>query len=350
MKNTDVLIVGQGLAGTLLAFELHLAGVSVCIVNNPQKSTATRVAAGMVNPLVFKRMTKSWMVDDLLPVMKKRYHELEELLGEHFYFDMPMIKPLSEQETELWQERQADEKFAPFIKEICETSPVDRVLESHAYGIVKGSGYLKTCLFLDAAKRFFQENEMLIEADFPASQSSFENHTFQNIQFDKIVFCEGHYLKTHPLFDFVRLQPAKGEVLQIYAPDLSENFIINRRVFVLPVGNHRFKVGSTYEWKDLSDHPTEEGKNSIADRLKELIHVDFTIEEHWAGVRPTVADRRPVLGKHPKHEHVYVFNGLGTKGVMLAPYFAKQMWHLCRNPKYSVNPEVDLLRFYNSLK
>ncbi|WP_303918417.1 FAD-binding oxidoreductase [Draconibacterium sediminis] len=345
MKRKEVLIVGQGLAGTLLAFELHVAGVDVCIVNNPQKSTATRVAAGMVNPLVFKRMTKSWMVDELLPVMKKRYRDLEELLGERFYFDMPMIKPLSEQETELWQQRKADEKFTPFIENICETSPVDYVFASHAYGIVNGSGYLKTGIFLDAAKRFFQENEMLIEADFPVNQSSFENHIFQDIQFDKIVFCEGHYLKTHPLFDFVRLQPAKGEVLQIYAPGLSENYIINRRVFVLPIGDHRFKVGSTYEWKDLTDHPTEEGKNSIIDRLKELIHVDFTIEQHWAGVRPTVIDRRPVLGKHPEFDHIYSFNGLGTKGVMLAPYFATEIKKLLLDNQYQIDKEVSSDRF-----
>ena len=345
MKKIEVLIVGQGLAGTLLAFELHLAGLDVCIVNNPQKSTATRVAAGMVNPLVFKRMTKSWMVDELLPVMKKRYRVLEELLRERFYFDLPMIKPLSEQETALWQERKTDERFAPFIEEICESSPVDHVFKSNAYGIVKGSGYLKTGLFLDAAKRYFQQKELLIEADFSVQEDDFENRVFQNIQFNKIVFCEGHYLKTHPLFDFIRLQPAKGEVLQIYAPDLSEEYIINRRVFVLPIGDHRFKVGSTYEWKDLTDIPTEEGKNSIVDRLKDLIHVDFSIEQHWAGVRPTVIDRRPVLGKHPQHEHVFVFNGLGTKGVMLAPYFANEMKVLILDGNYPIADEVNCKRF-----
>ena len=348
MKKIEVLIVGQGLAGTLLAFELHLAGVSVRIVNNPKKSTATRVAAGMVNPLVFKRMTKSWMVDELLPVMKKRYRVLEELLRERFYFDLPMIKPLSEQETALWQERKTDERFAPFINEICESSPVDHVFKSNAYGIVKGSGYLKTGLFLDAAKRYFQQKELLIEADFSVQEDDFENRVFQNIQFNKIVFCEGHYLKTHPLFDFIRLQPAKGEVLQIYAPDLSEEYIINRRVFVLPIGDHRFKVGSTYEWKDLTDVPTEQGKASIVERLKDLIHVDFTIEEHWAGIRPTVIDRRPVLGKHPKHEHIFVFNGLGTKGVMLAPYFAKQMLWTLMKGNHILPKEVNLQRFYKS--
>ncbi|WP_321372676.1 FAD-dependent oxidoreductase [uncultured Draconibacterium sp.] len=345
MKEAEVLIVGQGLAGTLLAFELHFAGVDVCIVNNPQKSSATRVAAGMVNPLMFKRMTKSWMVDELLPVMKKRYRQLEELLGERFYFDLPIIKPLSEQETGLWHERKTDDKFASYIEEICETSPVEHVLKSHAYGIVKGSGYLKTGLFLDSAKRYFLSKQMLIEADFPANKDNFEDRVFRDIQFNRIVFCEGHYLKRHPLFDFIRLQLAKGEVLQIYAPQLSENYIINRRVFVLPIGYHRFKVGSTYEWKDLSDVPTEEGKESIVDRLKDLVNVDFKVEQHWAGVRPTVIDRRPVLGKHPQHEHIFVFNGLGTKGVMLAPYFATEMKSLLCNNQYQVITEVSSDRF-----
>ncbi|HYQ55960.1 MAG TPA: FAD-binding oxidoreductase, partial [Draconibacterium sp.] len=332
--------------GTLLAFELHFAGVDVCIVNNPQKSTATRVAAGMVNPLLFKRMTKSWMADELLPALKFRYRELEALLGERFYFDLPILKPLSEQETELWKERKADEKFAPFIEEISETSPVDRVLKSHAYGIVKGSGYLKTDIFLDAAKRFFNQHEMLIEADFPTVNTNFENRIFKDIQFDKIVFCEGHYLKMHPQFNFIRLQPAKGEVLQIYAPELSENYIINRRVFVLPIGDHRFKVGSTYEWKDLSAIPTDEGKTSIVKRLKDLIQVDFKIEHHHAGVRPTVADRRPVLGKHPDYNNIYLFNGLGTKGVMLAPYFATEMKKLILHNNYRISEEVNLNRFF----
>lgn len=345
MKRKEVLIVGQGLAGTLLAFELYLAGVDVCIVNDPQKSAASRVAAGMVNPLVFKRMTKSWMVEELLPILKKRYHDLEDLLGEQFYFDLPMIKSLSEQEAELWQERKTDEAFVPFIKEITTTSPVEHIQKSSAYGIVAGSGYLNTGRFLDLAKHFFQKKGMFIEADFFANKNNFEEHIFQDISFNKIVFCQGHYLRKHPLFDFVRLKPVKGEVLQIYAPDLSEEYIINRRVFVLPIGDHRFKIGSTYEWKDLSDVPTEEGKNSIVDRLKDLISVDFTIEQHWAGVRPTVIDRRPVLGKHPEYDHIYLFNGLGTKGVMLAPYFATEIKALIMDESYAINKEVNLARF-----
>ncbi|WP_347840658.1 FAD-dependent oxidoreductase [uncultured Draconibacterium sp.] len=346
MKKTDVLIVGQGLAGTLLAFELYFAGVKFCIVNNPQKSTASAVAAGMVNPLVFKRMTKSWMVDELLPVMKKRYRELEELLGERFYFDMPMIKPLSEQETELWQQRKADKAFGKYIQSITANSPVKHLQAAPAYGVVHGSGYLKTENFLEAARRFFQKSEMLIESDFPATMGNFQYSDFQDFTFEKIVFCQGHYLNTHPLFDFVRLQPAKGEVLQIYAPDLSEEYILNKRVFVLPVGNHRFKVGSTYEWDDLSNIPTEKGKASILERLESLIPIHYRIEKHWAGIRPTVADRRPVLGKHPEHQYFYVFNGLGTKGVMLAPYFAAETRKLLQNDSYKLNNEVDISRFW----
>lgn len=350
MKNTDVLIVGQGLAGTMLAFELYFAGVDFIVVNNPVKSAASQVAAGMVNPLVFKRMTKSWMVDELLPVMKKRYRKLEELLGEKLYFELPIIKPLSEQEAKLWHERKDDDAFKAYLGNIVKPSPVKFIQEAHSYGIVKGAGYLKINRFLALAKRFLQDKGVLMEADLSADRCNFRDGIFEDISFNKIVFCEGHYLKTNPLFNFVRLQPAKGEVLQIYAPGLTEEYILNKRVFVLPIGGNRFKVGSTYQWKDIDDIPTENGRNSIIERLKELIDVDFVVEQHWAGVRPTVVDRRPVLGQHPEFKAVYLFNGLGTKGVMLAPYFAKQMKDLFLHSDYSIDPQVDLFRFLHSQK
>ena len=137
----------------------------------------------------------------------------------------------------------------------------------------------------------------------------------------------------------------KGEILTIHAPGLTEDFILNKKVFVLPVGNHRFKVGSTYDWEDLTEQPTELGKRSIVERLERLINVDYTTENHQAGIRPTMIDRRPVIGFHPVYKNLAVFNGLGTKGVMLAPYFAKEMLIKLTNKNYSVHKEVDINRF-----
>ncbi|WP_346859724.1 FAD-dependent oxidoreductase [uncultured Draconibacterium sp.] len=348
MKEVEFVIIGQGLAGTMLAFELLENGIDFKIVSSPLKSKASLVAAGMINPLVFKRLTKSWMVDNLLPEMQKRYREIEERLEQTFLFDKTILKPLSAQEAELWHERKGNPEFAAFIGEIGEKSPVEFISSAAAFACVNGSGYLNLGGFLNAAESYFRERNLILDADFLIEKAEANAHAYKVADFwaQKVVFCEGYHLNQNSLFDFVKLNPVKGEVLQIFAPDLSEDYILNKKVFVLPLGNHRFKVGSTYEWKDLTEQTTESGKISILERLDQLITAKYTVEKQWAGVRPTVIDRRPVLGRHPEFSNIFVFNGLGTKGVMLAPYFAKTMLQFLNDSHYSLSDEINVQRFY----
>ncbi|WP_167608993.1 NAD(P)/FAD-dependent oxidoreductase [Maribellus sediminis] len=344
MKKTEYLIVGQGLAGTMLAFEMLERGMDFRIVASKSKSKASVVAAGMINPLVYKRLTKSWLADELLPEMEAKYRELERILGASFYFRKKILKPLSDQETTLWKEKSALPGFDKYIEDIVIESPVPGIKTAPAYGVVRGAGYLNLYDFLNHAKSFFIEKKLLFEKEFRFGSSAvFEAREFRA---EKVVFCEGYHLRQNPLFDFVKMNPAKGEVLLIHAPGLSEEFILNKKVFVLPVGNQRFKVGSTYEWEDLSEQPTQKGKESILERLDELIKVEYTIENHWAGIRPTVSDRRPVLGQHPEHDNIFLFNGLGTKGVMLAPRFAREMCDFLTGTNLELMKEVDIKRFY----
>ncbi len=348
MKRVDHLIVGQGLAGTMLAFEMLDHGLDFRILNSPQKSKASKVAAGMINPLVFKRLTKSWMVDELLPVMEHRYRELELVLNDRFYFRKPILKPLSNQETELWLEKQQLPEFSKYISTITETPPIKGLSEMPAYGVVENAGYLNLAHFLDKAAAFFKSKGVLLEEELNFPKSGEKIFTFDSsaYQANNVILCEGYHLRSNPIFQFVKMNPAKGEVLLIKAPRLSEDYIVNKRVFVLPVGEQHFKVGSTYEWEDLSEQPTEGGKQSILERLNELITVDYTVEDHWAGVRPTIADRRPVLGQHPEHGHLHVFNGLGTKGVMLAPWFAREMCNSLMDKNIVLPEEVQVRRFW----
>jgi len=345
MKKVEFLIVGQGLAGTMLAFELLERNISFRLIHSTQKSKASLVAAGMINPLVFKRLTKSWMADQLLPFMSRRYRELEQLLSSSFFFQKKMLKPLSEQEEKLWLEKQEMPDFANYIESVLTDSPVEFISDSPAFGVVSGSGYLNLSVFLSLAEQYFQERGLLLDLDFQLNENITASFKVGEVNAEKIVFCEGYHLSQNPLFGFVKMNPAKGEVLQIHAPDLSEEYILNKRVFVLPVGDHRFKVGSTYEWADLSEKTTSKGRDSIVERLENLINAKYTIEEHWAGVRPTVADRRPVMGVHPQHKNVFVFNGLGTKGVMLAPWFAREMVHFLERKTKALPSEVDINRF-----
>ncbi|MGM0619949.1 MAG: NAD(P)/FAD-dependent oxidoreductase [Bacteroidota bacterium] len=347
MINTEFLIVGNGLAGSLLAFEMLKNKLDFRIVTSPTKRRATEVAAGMYNPLVFKRLTKSWMADELLPVMHEKFSEIEQLLGEEFLFRKNIIKPLSEQEKELWQKRKQESGFSKYISEITEKGPVKNVVPAAGYGHVSGSGYVDLKKFLNASDHFFSNRGLLNHQNFKpeAIDNSKGYFDIGNLRAKKIVFCEGAALKENPLFSFIKLVSVKGEVLQLFSTEIPENYILNKNVFLLPLGNQRFKAGSTYEWNDLTNEPTETGKQSITQRLEKLITAEFTIENHWAGIRPATSDRRPVLGIHPQNSHVSVFNGLGTKGVMLAPFFAAEILKLLTIQNYSVNGEVDIKRF-----
>lgn len=344
MNNVEYLIVGQGLAGTMLAFEMLDRGISFQLVSSPQKSKASLVAAGMVNPLVFKRLTKSWQVDELLPFMKKRYRELEKILNSHFYFDKTILKPLSAQEMLLWKERQNDPGFQDYISEVSEYTGIPGIRPAAAYGKVSGAGFLSLSDFLSQAETYFQKKGLLTEGLIDPSELPFNSESI-GIKAEKIIFCEGYHLHKNPLFDFVKMNPAKGEVLLIHAPELSDDYILNKQVFVLPVGDHHFKVGSTYEWEDLTEQTTQEGKDSILQRLENLIQVDYEVVNHWAGVRPTISDRRPVLGLHPDIKNVFVFNGLGTKGVMLAPKMASVFCDFLTIHNYTLPKEIDVNRF-----
>lgn len=348
MKRVEFIIVGNGLAGTMLAFEMLEKQLDFRIVYSPSKSRASEIAAGMFNPLVFKRLTKSWLADELLPVMKNKYIKLENLLGERFYFEKPILKPLSEQEKQLWMERKAEPDFSKYISGIESVSPEKSLFPAAGYGVVQGSGYIDLRLFFHLSDRYFHEKGVTIQSEIDFNRLHFNEKkiNIEDIIAENFVFCEGAHLATNPFFSFIKLVPAKGELLEIHASGLSENFILNKLVFVLPVGNQRFKVGSTYEWNDLSDLPTEKGKQSITERFEMLTSVDYSVVQHWAGIRPAISDRRPVLGKHPKFKNFAVFNGLGTKGVMLAPYFAEEMVSFLTTGNYEINGEADVQRFF----
>lgn len=335
------------MAGTMLAFEMLQNNIDFKIVASKEKSKASMVAAGMVNPLVFKRLTKSWLVDDLLPVMLETFANLENLLGATFYFKKDILKPLSEQEKELWLERKQNPEFSKYIHSVNNDSNLKYLSGAAGYGRVTNSGYFNLGAFLDASEHFFRSKNLILDSTIHPDEIDVSAKYFQteNWSAPKIVFCEGRHLVQNHLFRFVKMNPTKGEVLLLETPDLSEEFILNKKVFVLPVGNGLFKVGSTYDWKDLTEKTTENGKASIIERFENLVNVSYTIKNHVAGVRPTIADRRPVLGFHPENKNIAVLNGLGTKGVMLAPHFAKEMLKALSFENYTLNAEVDLQRF-----
>ena len=169
---------------------------------------------------------------------------------------------------------------------------------------------------------------------------------YKSLTAKNILFCEGYLVAKNPWFSWLPLKPAKGEVLSIESKDLNlESFIFNRNGFIFRTANGGFKVGATYAWNDLENNTTSLGRTELQTKLNALISCNYIISNHQAGIRPSSIDRRPIIGSHPKHKNLFVFNGLGTKGIMLAPYFSENFVHFYLQ-KSELNHEVNVKRFY----
>lgn len=351
-KSYQYLIVGQGLAGSVLALSLMQAGCSVMVIDNPKLSQCSRVAGGAWNPIVFKRLTKSWLADELLPELNLFYTYWEEQFKSSFVHQRSIIKSFTEeQEERLWLKK-AIEGNQYLDNTIYKQYPLNHHYTVASYSKVLQAGNINIPLFLDLTKQYLIQNNAYTQHTFNYHHLKIHELeiAYESLNASQIIFCDGHLISQQPYFNFVPMKPVKGETLIIYCEGINlERDILTTGFFMLPLGHHTYKIGATYDWENLNDIPSEKGKQFLIEKFEEVIKLPYQIIEHQAGVRPSVIDRRPVIGRHPIYTNLLVFNGFGTKAVMLAPYFAKQFTqHLLQNQ--NLHPEVDVKRFYDKLQ
>ncbi len=345
-EKKSILVVGAGLAGICVSLQLQENNCAVTLVDN-EVNFSSRVAVGMINPLVFRRMTKSWRVDEFLPYLKSFYNTLEETTESHFFFPIPIRRLFSsEQERDFWLKKEKREDFEQYMNKV---SPDD-----YSYSGGKnpfGSGRVNETYFLDV-NLFYQKMMKKIEKEGSILREEFnfnelDGTLYKNIEYDEIIFCQGYLNKDNPFFKHLPIDPTKGQVITVKSTSLPEDVSLNRKCFILPKGDKTFKVGSTYEWHNTTTDITEESKQHILDNLSFIIDEEVEVIDQIAGVRPTVKDRRPVIGTHSKFKNYHIFNGLGAKGYMLTPLLSKEFVDYLLNNKPLSN-EVDINRFSKS--
>ena len=345
MKNSEepIIIVGAGLAGLSLAVQLIRKGKQVIVYDNGVNHSSI-IAAGMINPLVFRRMTKSWRVDECLAALNSFYADLESFSGEKFHHSIQIRRMFSsEQEREYWEEKQHLEEFQPYMTELSdEDYNYNGALNEFGSGRVKNASYVETATFLEAGKAFVEEKGVLREETFFPSEIS--GNTYKGEAFEAVVFCQGYLGADNPFFGYLPLQQTMGETLTVNSESLPDNESVNRKCFVLPLGNKKFKVGSTYVWNTPVLEITTEGREAILEKLQYLTEEKVAVVDQAAGVRPTTPDRRAMMGVHPENEKIFLFNGLGTKGYMLAPLLSKEFASYLLDGK-PLHPEVQIERF-----
>jgi glycine/D-amino acid oxidase-like deaminating enzyme len=242
---------------------------------------------------------------------------------------MPIYRKFfSVEEQNNWFAASDKPALAPFLSTSIIHKKYKAIDAPFGYGEVLHTGYVDTDIFLDHYFDYLRKECLLKEEAFDYKQLVInDDHlVYKDVKTKHIVFAEGFGMHSNPFFNNLPLDGTKGELFVIKAPDLDLDVIINTSVFILPLGNSLFKVGATYNWEDKSNSPTEEGKQELIERIKEIVSCDFEIVQHFAGVRPTVKDRRPLLGTHSQYNNIHILNGLGTRGVMLAPAMALDLF------------------------
>jgi glycine oxidase len=343
----DFIIVGQGLAGTTLAHIFLQRGQKVLVIDEPRPITSSKVAAGVWNPVVFKRYTQSYLAPTLLAFNTVFFPQVEKLTGTTFYHPRPYYKVFSSaDDVQHWQGKQHNPDVEEFLNPSINNQLNTAYNAPHGAALINQCGNVDVNVYLQASANYFASlgGYLPQKFDYGAFETTEEGIKYKRYTAKKVIFCEGLGTLQNPWWATIPFVPAKGEVLEIKAQLPDEQSIISKNIFIVPLGNDTYRVGSTYRWSDLENTTTEAAKAELIGKLEKLITVPYEIISHKAAVRPAIIDRRPVLGLHPANDKIGVFNGLGSRGIMLSPYFANHFADYLLDGK-ELDREVDVQRF-----
>ncbi|CAL2075082.1 Glycine/D-amino acid oxidase-like deaminating enzyme [Tenacibaculum sp. 190524A02b] len=346
MREVDYIIVGLGLAGLAFVEKLLENNLSFVVFEDASEVSSI-VAGGVYNPVILKRFTPAWNGHKQLVYALPFYEKIEKRLQVNFdtkFTTRKVFNSISDQNN--WFTALDKPNLSLYMKSDILRDTLEGVYGDFGFGELEGTGKIDTKLLLDSYKKDLEEKGNLISESFVYDNLKIEKEllNYENIKAKKIVFSEGYGLKRNPYFNYLPLMGTKGETLTIIAPDLNIDFLLKSSVFVLPLGNDKYKVGATFNWTDKTSLPTEEGKEELVKKLEKVISVPYKIIEQSAGIRPTIKDRKPLVGKHPEYENLAILNGLGTRGVMIAPTIANNLFNHLESG-IALDKEINITRF-----
>lgn len=346
----DYIIVGQGLAGTVISDFLLKNGKKILVFNSSKPNSSSNVAAGIFNPITGRRVVKSWMADTLIPYAFNYYKTLENELNIDFFHPKDVVEVINNiKDLNEWQTRTEVETMKKYLMyDAPDELYRNKISTYQKLFRINSSGWMNIFKFVETYGNKLRSSGKLKEIIFDYSLLKIEDNliSYKEHKSSKIIFCEGPDISNNPYWNWLPMVPAKGEILTIECIEFPEDFILLNGIFILPQGKNQFRVGATYEWNFENDFPTQKGKSNLLERLESILKVSFKIIDHKAAIRPTVKDRRPILGQHKEYKNIFIFNGLGTKGVLLAPYFAAHFIDYLNGGV--LLKEVDVGRFMNT--
>ncbi|MFS4455012.1 NAD(P)/FAD-dependent oxidoreductase [Maribacter sp. 2304DJ31-5] len=342
----DYIVVGLGLAGLSFCETLKKNGKTF-IVMSDDSQTSSKVAGGLYNPVILKRFTLSWRAPEQLKTANVFYSDLETRLGVDFNLELPVLRRFaSTEEQNLWFEATDKTSLSPYLSTELLQNGNTKIKATLGFGKVLRTGRLNTKIVLESYKEWLLEHRLIKPGTFEYDRLNVEGEylSYGDIKARNIVFAEGFGLKQNPYFNYLPLQGSKGEYLIVKSKGLKEKCAVKSSIFLIPLGNDLYQVGANYNSNDKTNVPTQLGRHQLESQLKDLINCDYEIVDQIAGVRPTVKDRRPLVGRHPVHKGFWVLNGFGSHGIMIAPWASKALYGYIENNEPLI-AEMDVERF-----
>ncbi len=282
------------------------------------------MAAGVVNPVVFRRDVLSWRAAELLPTAGAFYMDFGVRNGVEMWHPTELVKLFpTPKEAEQWARAMAAPDTAPFIDQRAQPE-VDAapVHAPHGHGTVMQAAWLDVRLFLEKQREQLLQCDALTEGDVPAEAIDLRTDQVRiGARAGRwLVRCEGAFTGAEGLV------PVKGEGLTVRISGLRLTRMVHQGVFLLPtpsLGEDVYRVGATFKWDNVWEGPTARARTWMLEKIAGITDAPVEVLDHWCGVRPASRDRRPILGVTGPSEAV--FNGLGSRGVLLAPWCAQHL-------------------------
>lgn len=340
--NKHYTIVGGGLAGTTLALTFLQKGVSFQLINKHSPKAASNVAAGLYNPLSFKRCIASWQASEQLTVLEKFYPYWQNKFQQNFYHPLDSYKIVPNAEYyNTWTGKSTQKIESQFLGDITESKDAIYASQNGVTELAKvhHSGYVDVPLYLKSAHKYLNELGLIKDGRYNFLKKDSADH---------IIFAEGVEMCNNSYFNYIPLVPTHGDILNIKCNFEQQN-LLHFGKFLIPLKNGEYRYGSTYNWDIKNSEPSKEGLQALKLYWNKHFSKEFELLEHKAGLRPATKDRMPLLGQHPEYKNLHCFNGLGSKGVLMVPFLAELMTENLLN-NCEIEKQINISRYQHLWK
>lgn len=350
----DYIIVGLGFAGISFVHLLQKNYKSF-VVFDAGENKSTLTAAALYNPVILKRFTPVWKAKEQITLLKEFYSEIECKIGDTILEELPVFRKFASLEE---QNNWFIASDKPILSEYLYPEVYKQinlnVSSEFGFGQVKQTGRIDTKKMVQLYTDLLLKNKVLFpeKLDYSSLICNGDYIQYKGIRARKIVFCEGYAMVGNPFFNYLPMDGCKGELLTFESEDLKLDAVIKSSGFVIPFGGNQYKIGTTYNREDKTSVVTHQARQELIEKLQKMIRCKYRIIQQEAGIRPTINDRRPLVGRHPEKKMMFILNGLGTRGSMLAPYTARALYDFIEK-NMPIDKEMDIQRYqkrYENLK